>query len=167
MRVTCVLSDYRLGNRLSSPFDDPNVAVFGDDRRLALEPIEKLTAAPLRVVHWIHLVVRLLLLHQCDARAGRAANVWGRWVVGQDLDLVVCVAVGLDLQLGDVRGRKTILFQIVGTRTENTLSIVVFWVLLMNLIIIIRPHPVTYAEHLRGSLGKRRQIVIRLCNWLL
>ena len=46
--------------------------------------------------------------------------------MGQDLDLVVRVAVGLDLQVGDVRGRKTILFQIVGSRTEYTLSIVVF-----------------------------------------
>ena len=46
--------------------------------------------------------------------------------MGQDLDLIVCVAVGLDLQVGDVRGRKTILFQIVGSRTEYTLSIVVF-----------------------------------------
>ena len=46
--------------------------------------------------------------------------------MGQDLDLVVCVAVGLDLQVRNVRGRETILFQMVGTRTEYTLSIVVF-----------------------------------------
>ena len=45
--------------------------------------------------------------------------------MGEDLDLVVRVAVGLDLQGWHVRGRNTILFE-VGTRTEYTLSIVVF-----------------------------------------
>ena len=56
-------------------------------------------------------MVLLVRLHQCDARAGRAPHVRGRRVMGQDLDVVVCVAIGLDLQGRDMGRGETILFQ--------------------------------------------------------
>jgi hypothetical protein len=56
-------------------------------------------------------MVLLVRLHECNARAGRAPHVGGRRVVRQDLDVVVCVAIGLDLQGRDMGRGETILFQ--------------------------------------------------------
>ena len=108
-----------------------------------------------------------MLLHHHYARAGSASLVRSRRIVSQHLDLVV-VSIRLNLQVRDIRRGHTILFYAkVGARTENTLRIILRLLLIMYLIIIIGPHAVANAEHLRGPLSKGCQVIISLCDRLL